>query len=257
MTETRTTNMAVQQLGPFSYKCEAWPECGCAPEQSPKTEEPVFTVAGEETMANEIDRSAYPAVAREIAERRAEWDREKAAPARVLLTLPDGWVPLTIEWEAGYPEDVAFGPKRMMDRLKKWLDAHFAAKLAASQEAATSRVPLTAAQMHADELLHALKGASEYIDRLGGISRGIRTLTAQVEAASQEGAPARAPIPEGWKLLKDTTPAEREWSEDADHENGRYFNACCVCLRQFVGHKRRAVCKSCAAIEAASQEGKP
>ena len=40
--------------------------------------------------------------------------------------LPDGWVPLRIEWEPGYPEDVAFGPQRMMDRLKKWLDKHFA-----------------------------------------------------------------------------------------------------------------------------------
>jgi hypothetical protein len=40
--------------------------------------------------------------------------------------MPAGWVPLTLEWEPGYPEDVAFGPKRMMDRLKKWLDKHFA-----------------------------------------------------------------------------------------------------------------------------------
>lgn len=39
--------------------------------------------------------------------------------------LPDGWVPLTIEHEPGYPEDVAFGPQRMMDRLKKWLDRYF------------------------------------------------------------------------------------------------------------------------------------
>lgn len=40
--------------------------------------------------------------------------------------VPAGWVPLRIEWEPGYPEDVAFGPQRMMDRLKKWLDKHFA-----------------------------------------------------------------------------------------------------------------------------------
>ena len=42
------------------------------------------------------------------------------------VKLPEGWVPLTIEHEPGYPEDVAFGPKRMMDRLKKWLDRYFA-----------------------------------------------------------------------------------------------------------------------------------
>lgn len=41
-------------------------------------------------------------------------------------TMPEGWVPLTIEYEPGYPEDVAFGPQRMMDRLKKWLDKYFA-----------------------------------------------------------------------------------------------------------------------------------
>lgn len=41
--------------------------------------------------------------------------------------LPPGWVPLTIEHEPGHPEEVAFGPQRMMDRLKKWLDKHFAA----------------------------------------------------------------------------------------------------------------------------------
>jgi len=55
------------------------------------------------------------------------------APAPVArLTLPEGWVPLTIEWEPGYPEDVAYGPQRMMDRLKKWLDKHFAARIAES-----------------------------------------------------------------------------------------------------------------------------
>ncbi|MGM8935115.1 hypothetical protein ACS8E9_09560 [Pseudomonas neustonica] len=39
--------------------------------------------------------------------------------------LPSGWVPLLIEYESGYPEEVAFGPQIMMDRLKKWLDKHF------------------------------------------------------------------------------------------------------------------------------------
>lgn len=40
--------------------------------------------------------------------------------------MPAGWVPLRIEYEPGYPEDVAFGPQIMMDRLKKWLDKYFA-----------------------------------------------------------------------------------------------------------------------------------
>jgi hypothetical protein len=53
-----------------------------------------------------------------------------SAPARPAqqgeARLPEGWVPLRLEWEPGYPEDVAFGPQMMMDRLKKWLDKHFA-----------------------------------------------------------------------------------------------------------------------------------
>lgn len=35
------------------------------------------------------------------------------------------WVPLTIEHETGYPEDVAYGPERMMNRLKVWLTKYF------------------------------------------------------------------------------------------------------------------------------------
>ena len=48
------------------------------------------------------------------------------------VVMPDGWIPLTIEHEPGYPEDVAFGPKRMMDRLKKWLDRYFEMRLKAA-----------------------------------------------------------------------------------------------------------------------------
>lgn len=47
------------------------------------------------------------------------------APQPAKQPVPEGWVPLTIEHEPGYPEDVAFGPQRMMDRLKKWLDRYF------------------------------------------------------------------------------------------------------------------------------------
>ncbi len=64
---------------------------------------------------------------------RAAVQKAKAAPAPVAQpAMPEGWVPLTLEWEPGYPEDVAYGPQRMMDRLKKWLDKHFAARVAES-----------------------------------------------------------------------------------------------------------------------------
>ena len=45
--------------------------------------------------------------------------------------VPSGWVPLLIEYDPGYPEEVAFGPQRMMDRLKLWLDKYFAMRSAA------------------------------------------------------------------------------------------------------------------------------
>mgnify|MGYP003627074711 FL=1 len=47
--------------------------------------------------------------------------------------VPSGWVPLLIEYDPGYPEEVAFGPQRMMDRLKLWLDKYFAMLAAAPQ----------------------------------------------------------------------------------------------------------------------------
>jgi len=40
--------------------------------------------------------------------------------------MPEGWVPLTITHEDSHPEEVAYGPQIMMDRLKKWLDKYFA-----------------------------------------------------------------------------------------------------------------------------------
>lgn len=37
-----------------------------------------------------------------------------------------------------------------------------------------------------------------------------------------------------------------DWPEDSNLENGNYFNKCSVCNKEFVGHKRRVICKSCA-----------
>ena len=51
-----------------------------------------------------------------------------ATPAAKAEVLPAGWVPCTITYEGQYPEDVAYGPKIMMDRLKNWLGRYFALK---------------------------------------------------------------------------------------------------------------------------------
>lgn len=39
--------------------------------------------------------------------------------------LPEGWVPLVITHEGQYPEEVAYGPQILMDRLGKWLRKYF------------------------------------------------------------------------------------------------------------------------------------
>jgi hypothetical protein len=42
------------------------------------------------------------------------------------------------------------------------------------------------------------------------------------------------------------TAGERDWPEDAkDTDNGRYQNICCLCGKEFIGHKRRVACKVC------------
>lgn len=80
-------------------------------------------------------------------------------------------------------------------------------------------------------------------------------LRKEVEARGA-AAEARA-VPKGWKLLKDTTHAERSWPEDSGHENGNYSNTCVQCLREFIGHKRRQVCKVCAATPSPAEQPKP
>jgi hypothetical protein len=42
-----------------------------------------------------------------------------------------------------------------------------------------------------------------------------------------------------------TSSPECDWPEDASHENGNYFCKCCHCDSDFIGHKRRVICKKC------------
>lgn len=39
--------------------------------------------------------------------------------------------------------------------------------------------------------------------------------------------------------------SERDWPEDFPHENGVYNNWCSACKKNFLGHKRRFICKLC------------
>lgn len=41
-------------------------------------------------------------------------------------------------------------------------------------------------------------------------------------------------------------PSDRDWPEDAAHENGQYQCQCVTCKEYFIGNKRRQLCKKCA-----------
>ena len=51
-------------------------------------------------------------------------DHLLAAPAAP-SGLPSGWVPCILTHDGQHPEEVAYGPQIMMDRLKKWLGRYF------------------------------------------------------------------------------------------------------------------------------------
>lgn len=64
-------------------------------------------------------------------------------------------------------------------------------------------------------------------------------------------AQAPAPVPAGWRLLKNSTHVERSFPEDWPYENGWYICECSNCGRMFNGHKRRITCKVCSMLAAA------
>lgn len=60
--------------------------------------------------------------------------------------IPEGWVPCIVTYEGQHPEEVAYGPQRMMERLKKWLDRYFEMKVV--------QQPATPASVQADNSEH-------------------------------------------------------------------------------------------------------
>ncbi|MDH1788499.1 hypothetical protein N5D77_18165 [Comamonas thiooxydans] len=53
-----------------------------------------------------------------------------AATPAVAPVVPADWVPCVVTHEGQHPEEVAYGPQIMMDRLKKWLERYFELKAA-------------------------------------------------------------------------------------------------------------------------------
>ena len=88
------------------------------------------------------------------------------AQAEPSPTLPAGWVPLVLAFEPDYPEEIAYGPPRMMERLKKWLDKHFAARVAEANASAQAE-PVNA------RLREALQALLDEVDGLTGESQGV------------------------------------------------------------------------------------
>lgn len=142
---------------------------------------------GEEAQNDAFNRSGT--VNHCIAEDQLHASRGQApAPA-----MPEGWVPLTITHDGQHPEEVAYGPQRMMDRLGKWLDRYFAmlaapkAAPAAQGDALPGWLPITPelltaieAGEHGDHFWLAAPGASEaflgvYEWRQGRSPHGFKT----------------------------------------------------------------------------------
>ena len=95
----------------------------------------------------------------------AKWDTPpaeqqaspKAAPTRT--ALPEGWTDCTIEFGNDGAEVVAYGPKRMMTRLAKWLGKYFAQVIADAAPKAAPGGPSADSLRHQNKLLAETLGA--------------------------------------------------------------------------------------------------
>lgn len=130
------------------------------------------------------------------------------APAAPSM-LPNGWVPCILTHDGQHPEEVAYGPQIMMDRLKKWLGRYFellAQKVLAEPVQAEMLAALQAVAM---EVVHV--GAGE-----NAVSDSAR---AKVEAVLEKiGAPwpgpAAAPAEPASKRIGQIVNPASEQSQD-------------------------------------------
>lgn len=108
---------------------------------------------------------------------------EQAAP-KAAPTLPEGWTDCTIEFGNDGPEVVAYGPKRMMNRLAKWLGKYFAQVIA---DAATKAAPGEPSDADIDAFLDSPGGIEWVIaDKRERYRLLVRAVLAKWAAPQQE-----------------------------------------------------------------------
>ena len=96
----------------------------CSSEAAAKT----IAAAADELCRLHVENASLRAALAATPTPPAEQQAAKAAPTRT--ALPEGWTDCTIEFGNDGPEVVAYGPKRMMNRLAKWLGKYFAQVIA-------------------------------------------------------------------------------------------------------------------------------
>ena len=78
-------------------------------------------LSNQHTLTGPEFRAELEKIVAEESARHAAAPQAPAAPSG----LPSGWVPCILTHDGQYPEEVAYGPQIMMDRLKKWLGRYF------------------------------------------------------------------------------------------------------------------------------------
>lgn len=126
---------------------------------------------------------------------------------------------------------------------------------AASEEACKNADPVLSITMPNPNSLQAILAwitrLSVLIDKAQGpfisslmVGTNEKGETCTMWTQAPKGVPATSPVSIAPLTAGQSTP--HDWTEDFEHENGRYFNNCAACGVQFEGHKRRATCNVCA-----------
>lgn len=124
------------------------------------------------------------------------------APAAPVV-LPSGWVPCILTHDGQHPEEVAYGPQIMMDRLKKWLGRYFELLAQAAPAAPVAAAIPDAAYCALQYVEHALAaianreeladGAFQPMDSIGKASKRAKAALARLQSVAHHFSAAAAP----------------------------------------------------------------